>query len=128
MRKNPDEAVLLTTITGRTRKQPMPTPVLFEALRRPTSGHPRQWLTLQPGEQCPTATAATEPREVVWTTVWPDLTGAVIRFVIETDGPGSQLTWTLEIPDHPVADVRRATLTRRIDELVNRDLRLALGQ
>jgi hypothetical protein len=118
----------MPVINGRRRKQPMPPRVLFDTLCTPTSGQPREWLHLQPPEQTPVVLRASATDEVVWSSLWPDVREASIRFVIEQDGPGSRLTWAIELPDDLVDDAKRKHLRRRVDELINRDLRLAFGQ
>lgn len=65
---------------------------------------------------------------VVWSSLWPRQPEALIRFELTSDGGGgTDLCWTLlvdELPDAP----RLGHYRQRINELINRDLRLSYGQ
>jgi hypothetical protein len=65
---------------------------------------------------------------VLWSSLWPDRPEDTIRFRIERDGgSGSMLEWELR-SDQPEPDAAvLGHLRRRLNELINRDLRESFG-
>ncbi|MCZ4556540.1 hypothetical protein O4215_13255 [Rhodococcus maanshanensis] len=116
-------------VARKRRTQPPPPHVLYEALTDPDRDPTRPWLLLQEDEQRPTIAESVEPNVVVWTSLWPLRPDANIRFDIEGPSRGSAtLTWTL-ILDDPVPDA--ATIIRmrkRLNVLINANLRFTFGQ
>jgi hypothetical protein len=108
---------------GRSTLHAPPPHVLFEALTHPDQDPHRPWLLLRPDEQRPHVLAAEAPASLTWSSPWPELPTARIRFELSGDARGSRLTWTLLLQE-PLAhagEVRR--LRYRIDQLVNGNLR-----
>jgi hypothetical protein len=116
-------------IASRRRTQPPPPWVVFEALTQPHRDPTRPWLVLLADETEPTVIAASEPDLVVWSTLWPDRPTIQIRFEIDPDdGQGTNLRWRMltEEPITDEAEIRR--LRRRVNELINANLRYTFGQ
>jgi hypothetical protein len=102
---------------------------VVEALVRPDGDPARPWLLLQPGEVRPLVLEA-GPAHVLWSSPWPGRPGLRVRLDVtaRADGAdGADLRWTLlgEAP-LPLDEVR--PLRRRLDELLNRDLRQSFDQ
>lgn len=113
----------------RKRNQPAPPPVIFEALTRPDRDPARPWLLLLGDEQRPGVLEADEPGLVVWSSLWPRRPDARIRFELDRspDG-GTDLTWTLLMDEPPPDASLLGHLRKRLNELINKDLRLTFGQ
>jgi hypothetical protein len=114
----------------RKRNQPAPPRACFEALTKPNRDPMRQWLKLADDEQPPTVIEAIEPDLVLWSSLWPARPDAVIRFDLPFDAErqGTDLTWTLLVeepePDAPLL----GHLRKRINVLINAELRYSFGQ
>jgi hypothetical protein len=116
-------------IASRRRTQPPPPHIVYEALTDPDRDPVRRWLILHNDEQRPTIAEAVEPNLVVWTSIWRWRPDARIRFDIVGPPHGSTtLSWTL-IVDDPVPD-RETTvrMRKRVNELINANLRFTFGQ
>jgi hypothetical protein len=114
---------------SRKRKQPAPPRVIFEALTSPTREQGRSWLHLRDGEQAPRIVEAQEPALVVWSSLWAERPDAVVRFELppEAAGQGTDLRWTLLV-DEPLPDpALLGHLRKRLNELINADLRYSFG-
>ncbi len=113
----------------RRRAQPAPPHVVFEALCEPNRDPARAWLQLLADEQWPLVLAADAPGAVVWASLWPSRPDATIRFDLPSDGHGgTDLTWTLMVAE-PLPDPSKlGHLRRRINELINAELRYSFGQ
>ena len=108
---------------GRSTRHAPPPHILFEALTDPDQDPNRAWLLLHPDEQRPTTVAAQAPSSLTWSTLWPQLPNALIHFELSPDPTGSRLTWTLLLRE-PLANAGEVRqLRRRIDQLVNGNLR-----
>jgi hypothetical protein len=117
-------------VLTRCRNQPAPPHVIFEALTDPERDPIRPWLFLEDGEQAPVVITSDPPGLLVWSSLWPGRPDILIRFELPRDasGYGTDLRWTLEM-DEPVPDpeeLRR--LRRRINLLVNGNLRDTFDQ
>jgi hypothetical protein len=116
-------------IASRRRTQPPPPRIVYEALTNPDRDSARLWLILHNDELPPAIAEAVEPNLVVWTSIWPWRPDARIRFDIT--GPthgGTILSWTL-IVDEPVPDEETTVrMRKRVNELVNANLRFTFGQ
>lgn len=101
--------------------------MLVEALSQPHRDPTRPWLQLRDDEQEPVVVEL-GPDFVVWSSLWPHRPSARIRFDAEPDGSyGTALTWTLAIePPEPDASAV-GHMRKRINELINGNLRLSLG-
>jgi hypothetical protein len=103
--------------------------VVFEALAEPSRHPARPWLLLLTDEQWPRVLSATPPMCLVWSSLWPRLPDATIRFDLprSPDG-GTDLRWTLYV-DEPVPDDGTAGhLRKRLNQLINANLRYTFGQ
>ncbi|MFI6432123.1 hypothetical protein [Rhodococcus oryzae] len=116
-------------VARKRRTQPPPPHVLYEALTDPDRDPARPWLLLHDDEQRPMITGSVERNLVVWTSLWPLHPDANIRFDIDGPPGGSAtLTWTL-ILDDPVPDAETIIrMRRRLNVLINANLRFTFGQ
>jgi hypothetical protein len=116
------------SVISKGRGQAPPPWVIWEALADPLRPGARQWLALRDDEAAPQVIDAEKPSLVVWSSLWPARPRDEIRFDIDADGPGSFLRWTLMTPDKPPdAEVNRQ-LRRRINYLINSELRDSFDQ
>jgi hypothetical protein len=103
---------------------------MFQALTEPNRDPMRQWLLLEQGERAPHVLEAVTPGLVVWSTLWDEHPEARIRFELPPDGgrSGTDLRWTLYLsePLPEVVDIRR--MRRRINQLINDNLRQTFDQ
>ncbi|MFI9638668.1 hypothetical protein ACIG87_01180 [Micromonospora sp. NPDC051925] len=116
-------------VGSRTRSQPPPPAIVFAALTAPDRDPTRPWLQLLDDEQPPQILRAEHPYRVVWSSLWPRRPDAHIRFDLASDGrQGTQLRWTLLVAD-PLPDPSLlGHLRKRLNELVNANLRYTFGQ
>jgi hypothetical protein len=117
-------------VAGRTRNQPAPPHVLFEALTQPDRDPSRPWLTLLDDEQRPRILEADPPSLVVWSSIWVRRPDARVRFDLPPDRghQGTDLRFTLLV-EEPVPDASLlGHLRRRLNVLINADLRFTFGQ
>lgn len=120
----------LTEAGARRRNQPAPPHVLYEALCTPNRDPARPWLLLLDDEQPPEVLEASEPDLVVWSSLWVRRPDARIRFELPVDrsGYGTDLRWVLLV-EEPLPDASLVGhLRRRINELINANLRYTFGQ
>ena len=114
---------------SRIRSQPPPPAILFAALTEPDQDPARPWLRLLDDEQPPRILADERPHLVVWSSLWTKRPDALIRFDIASDGgAGTKLRWTLLVAEPMPAPPFLRHLRKRLNELINRDLRLSFGQ
>lgn len=113
----------------RQRTQPAPPHVIFDVLAAPESDSARQWLFLLDDEQPPRIIDAEKPNLLVWSSLWEKRPDARIRFDLASDdAAGTQLRWTLLI-DEPMPDPSLlGHLRKRLNKLINADLRYTFGQ
>ncbi|MFJ8582253.1 hypothetical protein [Micromonospora sp. NPDC093277] len=114
---------------SRTRAQPPPPAVVFEALTEPDRDPARPWLRLLDDEQAPRILHAEHPHLVVWSSLWPRRADAQVRFDLAPDGgSGTRLCWSLLVAE-PLPDPSLlGHLRKRLNELINANLRYAFGQ
>jgi hypothetical protein len=114
----------------RKRNQPAPPDVIFEPLTQPNRDPDRLWLKLLDDEVNPDILESESPMFVAWSWLWIKRPDARIRFELPPDasGYGTDLCWTL-------ASMRRcqtmscpAISGKRVNEPIDRDLRLPFGQ
>ena len=111
---------------SRGRDLPAPVHVVFEALTQPDRDPVRKWLVLLDDEIAPEI-IETGPARVVWSFLWPSRPDARIEFDL-TASSGTYLRWTLFVED-PMPDASKlGHLRKRINELINADLRFSFGQ
>ncbi len=104
--------------------------MLFEALTEPERDPARTWLLLLDDEVPPMVVESAPPQFLVWSSLWPRRSDVRIRFELLPDGSrqGTDLMWTL-LADEPSPDESLVGhMRKRLNELINRDLRLSLGQ
>ena len=114
---------------SRTRDQPAPPAVVFEALTEPDRDPARPWLRLLDDEQPPRILRAERPHLVIWSSLWSRRPDAQVRFDLASDGGGgTQLRWTL-LAAEPLPDPSLlGHLRKRLNELINANLRYTFGQ
>ena len=117
-------------IGSRKRNQPAPPHIIFEALTHSNRDPQRPWLMLLDEEIAPKVLKTTYPDTVVWSSLWKTRPDAVIHFDLPRDqsGQGTDLRWTLEI-DQPLPDDDLVGhMCKRLNELINANLRYSFGQ
>jgi hypothetical protein len=102
---------------------------VFEALTEPDRDWARPWLRPLNDEQPPRTLTAECAHVVVWSSLWPKRPDAQVRFDIASDGgAGTHLRWTLLVAEPMPDPSLLGHLHKRLNELINRDLRLTFGQ
>lgn len=121
---------LVIEVGQRRRNQPAPPPAVHDALVKPDRDSARQWLKLAADEQPPHIVEAARPELVVWSSLWPQRPDALIRFDLPADasGQGTDLTWTLLVEEPEPHPSLLGHLRKRINELINAELRYSFGQ
>lgn len=122
----PRNVWLMATVIGSRRRGQAPPPhVVFEALTQPHRQRPRPWLFLLDDEVEPEIIEALAPERVVWSSQWPEHPSARVTIDLESEGPGlgTDLRWTLEVDEPIPSGAAIGHLRRRLNELLNRDLR-----
>jgi hypothetical protein len=113
----------------RSKTQPAPPRIIFEALTNPDRDPTRPWLFLLDGEQRPQVLEAVEPGLVVWSSLWTKWPDARIRFDVAPDsGAGTKLAWTLLVTEPPPDASTLSHLRKRLNKLINADLRETFDQ
>jgi hypothetical protein len=113
---------------SRRRTQPAPPHVMAEALAEPDRDPARPWLDLLHDEQRPRVIEAA-PGLVVWSSPWPARPEALVRFEVDTDGGGgTALRWTLLLDEPLPATGTLQHYRKRLNVLINANLRYSLGQ
>ena len=120
----------MTEAGSRTRHQAPPPHILFEALTEPDRDPARPWLRLLDDETRPRILRAEAPALVIWSSLWIKRPDAVVRFDLpaSVNRLGTDLRWTLlvddPLPDPPLL----GHLRKRLNRLINEDLRMTFGQ
>jgi hypothetical protein len=96
-------------------------------LVKPNRDSRREWMILARGETPPRVVEADKPTLVVWSSIWATRPDDLIRFDLEPSGQETQLRWTLLAPEELAPDAVRP-LRRRLNELINAQLRYTFGQ
>lgn len=114
----------------RRKSQPAPARVVFEALVDPDRDPTRPWLELLDDEVRPQVLQAEQPHLVVWSSLWRGRPDARVRFDLLADagGQGTDLRWTLLVDDPEPDAPLLAHLCKRLNQLVNANLRYSFGQ
>src|SRR5262249_17484262 len=92
---SPSTLSTVIELGSRARPQPAPAHIVWRSLVYPHDPTARPWLDLLADETGPRILESVEPTLVVWSSLWPDLIDATIRFDIEPGEQGCQLRWTL---------------------------------
>jgi hypothetical protein len=113
----------------RQRSQPAPPRVVFEALADPDRGSARRWLSLLDDERPPQVIDAEKPDVIVWSSLWERRPDARVRFDLASDGAaGTLVRWTLLV-EEPLPDPSLlGHMRKRLNELINANLRYTFGQ
>lgn len=102
---------------------------MFEALTQPHRDASRPWLILLDDEREPAVIEVDAPKLVVWSSLWPLRPSARIRFELPSDeGSGTDLRWTLEVEPPAPDESAVGHMRKRINQLINANLRFAFGQ
>jgi hypothetical protein len=123
-------AARVIEIGARRRNQPAPPHAVFAALTDPDRDPTRPWLRLLADEQRPVVLEVEEPVLVVWSSLWPHRPDARIRFELRGDasGSGTDLRWVLLVAE-PLPDASlTGHLRKRLNQLVNAELRYSFAQ
>lgn len=112
----------------RKKNQPAPPSVVFEALTEPERPEGRPWLRLLEDEVRPQVIESDGSGLVVWSSIWPKRSDAVIRFDLPPGGGGTDLRWTLFVEEPMPDEALLGHLCKRINQLINADLRYSFGQ
>ena len=116
-------------IGSRRRSQPAPPHVVFEALAEPNRDPARPWLILLKDEMRPRVLASDPPAALDWSSLWTKRPDATIHFDLprSPDG-GTDPRWTLRV-DEPLPDPSTiGHLRKRLNQLINANLRYTFGQ
>jgi hypothetical protein len=116
-------------IGSRRRRQPAPPHVVFEALAEPDRDPCRPWLDLLDDEQRPTVLRSQAPSTLVWSSLWVKRIDAVVEFDLapSRDG-GTDLRWTLRVEEPAPGQALVGHMRKRLNQLINANLRYAFGQ
>ena len=96
-------------------------------IRRP-SAPTSPWLTSLDDKRLPTITQAEEFTIVTWSSLWVKRPDGVIRFDLDAGAGGTNLRWTLPVDDAPPADALIGHMRKRMNQLINADLRHTFGR
>lgn len=109
------------------RNQPAPPHVIFEALTDPDRDPSRPWLDLLEDEQRPMVLTAEPPSLLVWSSLWTKRADAVIRFELAPGGGGTDLSWILYVAHDRPSDALIGHMRKRLNQLLNANLRYTFG-
>ena len=102
--------------------------MVFEALTEPERAAGRPWLRLLEEEVRPRVLECDSPGFVLWSSIWPKRADAVIRVDLTSGGSGTDLRWTLSVDEPIPDDSLLGHMCKRINQLINADLRYSFGQ
>jgi hypothetical protein len=102
--------------------------VVFQALIEPDRDPRRPWLLLLADEQRPRVVRAVPVRTIVWSSLWPSRPDAEVHFDLEPAGAETRLRWTLLVDEPLPDDSKLGHLRKRLNELINGNLRATFGQ
>jgi hypothetical protein len=119
---------LVIEIGSRRRTQPAPPHILFDVLFDPDGNSWRRWLELRRDEVRPTVLRAEKPATLAWSSLWPWRPDAVIEFDLQDRGGGTDLRWTLYVDAPSPDDAEIGHMRKRLNQLINADLRFSFGQ
>jgi len=110
----------------RRRNQPAPPAAVFDALAGPARG----WLVLLDDEVEPRVLGADAPHSLSWSSLWTKRPEAIVRFELPHDesGQGTDLGWTLLVGEPAPEATWIGHARKRLNQLINADLRYTFGQ
>lgn len=114
----------------RKKNQPASPHVIFEALTQPDRDPYRPWLVLLHDEHRPEIFEVDEPHLVVWSSLWVRRPDARVRFDLPHDGQhqGTDLRWTLLVEGEAPEPTLLGHMRKRLNQLINANLRYSFGQ
>ena len=117
-------------VGSRKRNQPAPPHVVFEALTQPDRDPGRAWLHLLDDERRPEIVQAQAPSLLIWSSLWTKRPDAIIRIELPSGGPGdgTDLRWTLLVEEPRPDDALVGHMRKRLNQLINANLRYTFGQ
>lgn len=115
-------------LARRTRNLPAPPHVVWRSLVAPHEEGTRPWLRLLDDEVEPQVLSSVEPREVVWSTLWPSRPDDEVRFRLSEGAGGTDLEFALLTPGEVPDDSTLGHLRRRLNVMLWADLRYSYGQ
>jgi hypothetical protein len=119
----------MVVIGSRRRNQPAPPHAVRAALLDPDRDPVRPWLHLLDDEHRPVMMQSPDPAHVEWSSLWTTRPDAEIVFELDGDGrSGTDLRWTLSVAEPPPDDALTGHLRKRMNQLVNANLRYSFGQ
>jgi hypothetical protein len=101
---------------------------MFEALTQPNRDPARSLLAVLDDEQFPTIGKTEEFTFVTWSSLWVKRPDAVIRFDLGGWSSGTELRRTLYVDDPPPDDSLIGHMRKRMNQLINANLRYTFGQ
>lgn len=116
----------MIVLGSRSKSQPPPPHVVLEALVSPNRDPERQWLTLLYDEVEPQVLSV-DGTSVVWSSLWTKRPKAEVHCDVQGGPSGTELRWTLQDVDDP-GPALTGHMCKRLNELINRDLRYSFGQ
>jgi hypothetical protein len=115
-------------IGSRARTQAPPPHIVYESLAQPDHDPVRPWLRLLDDEHPPAIISVEPPVLITWGSLWTRRPDAVIRFDLLPDRSGTSLRWTLLVEEPLPDDALVGHMRKRLNELINADLRYSYGQ
>ena len=102
---------------------------MCESLSDPYRDPDRPWLQLLDDEHQPAAITTEPSHTVTWSSIWKRRPDAVIRFNLGPDGDGgTSLRWTVLVNEPAPDDALVGHIRKRMNELINANLRYTYGQ
>jgi hypothetical protein len=114
-------------IGTRAKSQPAPDWVVYESLTQPTRPGGRPWLELLHDEHVPEILESEAHTRVVWGSIWDRRPDARVRFDLEGGDGGTRLRWTLLVDGPDPGPALTGHLCKRLNQLVNAELRYSFG-
>ncbi|HKC29797.1 MAG TPA: hypothetical protein VKB75_17410 [Jatrophihabitans sp.] len=118
----------MIAIGSRQRNQPAPPHIVYEAIADPDRDPDRRWLELLDDEQRPHLLRADPPSLLVWSSLWVKRPDAIVQFDLPPSGGGTDLRWTLYVDEPAPEQALIGHMRKRINELINANLRYTFGQ
>jgi hypothetical protein len=118
----------MITIMSASRAQAPPANVIFESLTDPNHEGSRIWLNVRNDELWPSILEAVEASRATWSSIWPERPDARIQFDIRKAGSGTMLRWSITVAPPEPDEILAERMTKRINQIINRDLRKSFGQ
>jgi hypothetical protein len=115
-------------IGSRRRNQPAPPHAVFEALTDYDRAAGRNWLTLLDDERPPRVLSSDWPAQVVWSSLWLKRPDAIVEFELQPGSGGTDLRWRLFAAEPVPDEALVGHLRKRLNQLIDAELRYSFGQ